>query len=136
MRMLLAWGLAALLAGCTPSSTGPTGTGGTGDGPATKLLEVRIDEDAPPFFTVEKGKSAKHTVKIKREGYQGDLELRFSIPAGAGLTMESAVIPAGKNEAQVTLSAAADARGDEVIIEAVAPGHKPTTLLKQRIRPE
>ena len=127
------WLLCVLIAvGC--SSGGKDA--GKGGGEPTKDLAVEIDPDALPSFAVEKGKSARHKIKVLRQGYQGGLALEFDVPADSGLKLEAAAMPAGRDEVEITVTAAPDAAGGKVGIKVSAPDHKAKMLVAPEIRPE
>jgi hypothetical protein len=76
----------------------------------------------PQGVTVKVGKQAELTVRVNRLfEYDGEFRLEVVVPpAVKGVTVEPAVIPAGKNEAKVVVKAAADA----------APGNRANLVVR------
>src|SRR5262245_45829457 len=68
-------------------------------------------------ISVQKGKTTTITIRATRKDtkiekmYQGDINLEFDTSDAPGLKIESAVIPAGKESVEVTVTAAPDASG-------------------------
>jgi hypothetical protein len=114
------------------ASTSPDATKG-----GEKTAEAGKIQIEPSPITVQKGKSTTITIKAMREDiktkagqvtevrYKGPINLEFDISDTPGLKIEPAVIPAGKESVEVTVTAAADASGGMVKITGKAPGLEP-----------
>jgi hypothetical protein len=65
-----------------------------------------------PANTLKLGTPGELTVKVDRQfDYAGEYKVKFALPMGAsGVSAEDVVIPAGKNEAKLTLKTSADAK--------------------------
>jgi hypothetical protein len=132
--------------GCNKGTTDPSkpSAGGTTI-PDTAHLGNKIEIVGSPI-RVEKGKTAKmtitatrkdpdaketrkETVMYKESWYQGDIQLEFDTSDATGLKIDPAVIPAGKDSVEVTVTAAADATSGMVSITGKGKGAEPFTIL-------
>lgn len=125
-----------------PASTDP----GKESAPSTAHLGNKIEIVSSPI-RVDKGKSVKITITATRKNpdgkdvkhgtvmyketwYQGEIKLEFDTSDATGVKIDPAVIPAGQESVEVTVTAAADATSGMVGITAKGgPGVEPFPIL-------
>jgi hypothetical protein len=137
------WLLTALLGclvivGCNkPSSAPDSKAGNTTSDPdtssankakkpkPTKPEETKLEAQANAVI-VPKGKSAKSRIAVKRMGmFKGDVKLEFDTSSAPGITIKDVTIAADKEELEVDVTAAADAKGGRVTMIATGTGVDP-----------
>jgi hypothetical protein len=98
------------------------------------VATVSLSEKA---LTVKPGAEAAMTVKVNRQnGFNGSFRVKLVVPPDAkGLAAEEVVIPEGKNEAKMTIKAAAEAQpGTKATIVRVAATIKEKVEMKQDVK--
>jgi hypothetical protein len=127
-----------VVVGCNKPSSAPDSKTGatTSDGDTssankakkpkpTKPEETKLEAQANAVI-VPKGKTAKSRIAVKRMGmFKGDVKLEFDTSSAPGITIKDITIPADKEELEVDVTAAADAKGGRVTMIATGTGVDP-----------
>jgi hypothetical protein len=144
MRKLLALTLVAgllIAAGCgKPKETGKTGGEPSKKAEASKpeASKPEASKPAPPppaagsitlsdvAVDVEKEKDAKVKIKVARTDYKDEIKVTFDAKGAKGIALDpaEAVIPAEKDEVEVTVKAAKDAESGVVVVTATPKDEK------------
>ena len=88
--------------------------------PAPKESNLGLKAD-PTTVMVDKEKSTKTKISVTRDGYEGDITLKFTPEAGSGLTVgdgKDVTIPKGKDDVEVEVKAAKDAKDGKIAVTA------------------